>query len=275
MGIDLKLPQGVGLGLRYAFAHELLESEIKPDWVELAPENWMGRGGFFKKVLSRLRQELPVVCHGLSLSIGSPEAPDKDFLKGLKEFLNAYDIDIYSEHLSFSSLKGVYLHDLFPLPFTEELVRHVSRKISIVQDFLERPLILENISYYYKLSSELQEWEFINAVLEESGAYLLLDVNNVYVNSVNHGYDPYNFIGKLELSKVAYLHIAGHERFGQLLIDTHGAPVAQEVRSLLRFTLEKVGDVPILLERDNNIPEYKKLVEEVESLRAMYGACNR
>lgn len=260
------LPQGFGLGLRYSFAEEVLEREEAPSWFEIAPENWMGRGGFFRKTLSSIRERFPIVCHGLSLSIGSPDELNLQFLRKLREFLEEFEIEAYSEHLSFSSLGGFYLHDLFPLPFTEEMVKHVSRKVKEVSEILERPLILENISYYYTPLKDMEEWEFINSVLEESGAYLLLDVNNVYVNSVNHGYNPYNFIGRLKLDRIAYVHIAGHERFERILIDTHGTEVMEGVVRLLGFTIRRTGSVPVLLERDNNIPPYEELLRELKTL---------
>jgi len=270
-----EIPEGAGLGLRYSFAEEVLRRDEGPCWFEIAPENWMGRGGFFRKTLEKVRERFPLVCHGLSLSIGSPDPLNRDFLKGLKEFLDHYEIDLYSEHLSFSSLGGCYLHDLFPLPFTEDTVRRVSRKVREVEEILERPLILENISYYYRPEGEMEEWEFINAVLEESGAGLLLDVNNVYVNSLNHSYDPYSFIERLDLSKVKYIHIAGHERFERIIIDTHGAPVIDEVYRLLEFTLERTGPVPLLLERDNNIPPYDELLEEIRKIEEVCRARER
>lgn len=260
------LPEGVGLGLRYSFAEEVLEGEEAPEWFEVAPENWMKRGGFFRRTLEKIRERFPLVCHGLSLSIGSPDPINRNFLGELREFLDSFDIEVYSEHLSFSSLHGCYLHDLFPLPFTEETVRRVSTKIREVEEILDRPLILENISYYWRPPGDMEEWEFINAVLEESGAWILLDVNNVYVNSVNHGYDPYNFIAKLDLSRVAYIHVAGHDRFDGMVIDTHGAPVIEEVYRLLEFTLQRKPSVPVLLERDNNIPPYDELIREVKKL---------
>ncbi len=266
-----KIIEGSGLGLRYSFAEEVLEKSDLPSWFEIAPENWMKRGGFFKRTLKKIRERVPIACHGLSLSIGSPDPLNREFLKELKEFLDSFEIEVYSEHLSFSSLGGEYLHDLFPLPFTEESVRRVAQKVRKVEEILERSLILENISYYLSLPGEMEEWEFINAVLEESGARLLLDVNNVYVNSLNHRYNPYEFIEKLDLSKTAYIHIAGHERFDRIIIDTHGAPVIDEVYRLLEFTLQRTGPVPVLLERDNNIPPYDELLEEVKRIEELCG----
>ena len=266
----MKLPEGVGLGLRYSFAEEVPKKEEGPDWFEIAPENWMGRGGFFRKTLERVRERFPVVCHGLSLSIGSPDPLDTDFLRKVKAFMEEFEIEVYSEHLSFSSFKGDHLYDLLPIPFTEEMVLHVSKRVEQVQEILGRPLILENVTYYWRMPGDMEEWEFINAVLEESGAYLLLDVNNVYVNSVNHGYDPYEFLKRIDLSKVAYIHVAGHERAERILIDTHGTNVKEEVLKLLRYVLEKTGPLPVLIERDNNIPSYEELLEEVENVRRVW-----
>ncbi|WP_457601148.1 DUF692 domain-containing protein [Hydrogenivirga sp.] len=270
--MEVKTPGGFGLGLRYSFAEEVLSSKDSPDWFEIAPENWMGRGGFFRKTLERVRERFPLVCHGLSLSIGSPDELNYDFLKALRNFLEEFTIDVYSEHLSFSSLGGEYLHDLFPLPFTENVVRLVSEKVQVVQDYLGCPLVLENISYYYTPLRDMEEWEFINAVLEESGALMLLDVNNVYVNSVNHGYDPYRFIDRIPLGRVAYIHIAGHERAQRILIDTHGEEVRKEVLALLRYTLGKRPNIPVLLERDNNIPPYGELLKELKDIERSVNA---
>ena len=270
--MDLRVPEGFGLGLRYSFAEDALGSSRAPDWFELAPENWMGRGGFFRRIMEGVRERFPVVCHGLSLSIGSPDELNYEFLRELKGFLDEYEVEVYSEHLSFSSIGGDYLHDLLPLPFTERVVEFVSERIRVVQDYLERPLVLENISYYYVPLKDMEEWEFITAVLEESGAYLLLDVNNLYVNSVNHCYDPYGFIDRLPLDRVAYVHLAGHEKGERLLIDTHGESVEVEVLNLMKHLLSKGVKVPVLLERDNNVPSYNELLEELDRIRRFCGA---
>ena len=257
----------VGLGLRFSFMEDVLNGSQKPDWFEIAPENWMSRGGKMFDILEKIRADIPIVCHGLSLSIGSPDDLDFIFLKELKQFLDYFEIDVYSEHLSFSSLDNGYLYDLFPVPFTEDRVKHISKKIKIVQDVLERKLILENISYYFKFDGEMEEVDFINQVLEEGNCELLLDINNVYVNSMNHNYDPVEFIKNINKEKVAYYHIAGHEKFDDLLIDTHGAQVNSQVFNLLEIALEEIGEKPTLLERDNNIPPYEQLFEEYEKLK--------
>jgi len=265
--LDTKNIKGAGLGLRFSFLNDIYEIEEKPTWFEIAPENWMDKGGKGRKILENIRADFPIGCHGLSLSIGSPDKVDKNFLKRLKDFLDYFEIDVYSEHLSYSSLNGSYIYDLLPVPFSEKLAEYIGEKARYVQDFLERPLILENISYYYAFNTPMSEAEFINLVMEKGNCHLLLDVNNVYVNSINHGYDPYQFIEDLDLSKVAYIHIAGHDRFEDTIIDTHGSEVCESVYDLLDFSLKKLGDVPVLLERDNNIPEYEELIEEYKKVK--------
>ncbi len=261
--------KGAGLGLRTAFIEQVFDNPIKPDWFEIAPENWIKKRGYFRKLFEKIRENFPVACHGLSLSIGSPEPVNKKFLKDLKDFLDYYEIKIYSEHLSFSYLDGKNLFELFPLPFTKEMAYFISDKINQVQDFLNRTLIIENISYYYVPYMEISETEFIKTILKKTGAKLLLDVNNVYVNSVNHGYDPYKYICSFSSDDVAYIHIAGHHKIDDnLIIDTHGNEITNEVYKLLDFTLDKIGYKPVLLERDNNIPPYNKLLDEYMKLKS-------
>ena len=259
--------KGAGLGLRRSFLYDIYDYDLKPNWFEIAPENWIKRGGSVLKQFEKIRADFPIVCHGLSLSIGSPDPLDFKFLKDLKQFLDYYQIDIYSEHLSFSMENGKRFYDLLPIPFTKKMAEFVSQKIMQVQDFLQRPLILENISYYLPLKEEISELDCINYVLERTDAHLLLDVNNVYVNAVNHGYNPKDFIRGLKLDRVKYIHIAGHLDYEEdLLVDTHGESVKDEVWDLLEFTLKLTGDVPVLLERDNNIPPYPELLEEYKKV---------
>ncbi len=255
--------KGTGLGLRTSFIEEVLEHPIKPDWFEIAPENWIKKHGYFKKIFERIREEFPVACHGLSLSLGSPDPVNKKFLKELKDFLDYYEIEVYSEHLSFSFLDGKNLFDLFPLPLTKNMADFVADKINQVQDFLGRILILENVSYYYCPHKEISETEFIKIILEKTGAKLLLDVNNVYVNSINHKYDPYEYISSFSSKEVAYIHVAGHMKLKEdLIIDTHGSNVSEQVYNLLDYALDHLGTKPVLLERDNNIPPYEDLLKE-------------
>ena len=241
------------------------------DFLEIAPENWIGVGGRFGDDLTALAERFPLVMHGLSLDIGGPDALDMELLDGVAALIERFDIGLYSEHLTYCAADG-HLYDLLPIPFTEEAVRHVSDRIRTVQSHLGMPLVLENASYYAQAHREMDEAAFISAVVAESGCELLLDVNNVYVNSINHRYDPVAFIDALPLDRVRYLHIAGHyDEADDLKIDTHGTAVIDPVWSLLDETYARVGAKPTLLERDFNFPDLGVLIEEVARIRAAQG----
>jgi len=261
----------IGLGYRRDFAEEFLEgTSIKPDFVEFAPENWMNIGGFWKKQIKQISEKYPIICHGLSLSIGSPDPLDFNFVKKLKIFLDEYKVEIYSEHLSFAKCDNAHLYDLLPIPFREDAAKHVAGKIKQLQDFLERPFVMENVSYYTPVAAQMSESAFINAIVQESGCQLLLDVNNVYVNAFNHKYDAKTFISELPLDKVAYIHMAGHEQVEpDLIIDTHGEAIIDKVYDLFEWTIERIKPVPVLLERDFNIPEMHELNGEMKKLRSI------
>lgn len=264
----------IGIGYRKDFAEEWEENPhlLQPDFIEVAPENWMNLGGYWKKLFYKKIQEYPLFTHGLSLSIGSPDELDFEFLKQLKIFLNETKAKFYSEHLSFAKCDNAHLYDLLPIPFTYDAVKHIVHKINQVQDFLERPLVLEIVSYYSPLSAEMQEIDFINSVLQESGCLLLLDVNNVYVNSFNHQFDPKEFIQKLPKEKVAYIHMAGHLQIDEdLIIDTHGEPIIDPVYELFEYTINWLQKpVPVLLERDFNIPELAEMQKEMNQLKYIF-----
>jgi hypothetical protein len=264
----------IGIGYRKDFAEEWHHQPelLNADFIEVAPENWMNVGGYWKKLLDEKLRYYPLFTHGLSLSIGSPDELDVEFLKKLKHFLNQTKAKFYSEHLSFAKCDNAHLYDLLPIPFTEDAVKHVSQKIKQVQDFLERPLVIEIVSYYSPLAAEMKEVEFINAVLSESNCLLLLDVNNVYVNSFNHRYDAKEFIQQLPKEKVAYIHMAGHLQIDDdLIIDTHGEPIIDPVYELFEFTLNWLQrPVPVLLERDFNIPEFQDLQKEINQLKYIF-----
>ena len=262
----------VGIGYRKEFSKTFLDSDVlQPDFVEVAPENWLGIGGYWKQELKKVLAKYPLYCHGLSLSVGSPEGVDIDFVKQVKQFLEDTDAVLYSEHLTFSKVDNAHLYDLLPIPFTKEAIDRVSENILQVQDILKKPLILENGSYYTVLEAEMSEEDFVNEILNRTGCELLLDVNNVYVNAYNHHYDAKTFITKMPLDKVKYIHMAGHYQVNeQLIIDTHGADVIAPVYDLFRFTIEQMDkDVPVLLERDFNIPELDILQTEINNLRAI------
>lgn len=257
-----------GIGFRKDFAEELLDSKIlKPSFIELAPENWIGMGGYWKKQLDKAAEKFPVTCHGLSLSIGSPDELDVEFVKQVKKFLKQYNVKVYSEHLSYSKCDNAHLYDLLPIPFRKDAVKHIVQRIKQVQDILEMPLVLENVSYYTPVAAQMKESEFISAIVNESGCNMLLDVNNVYVNSFNHKYEARQFLKELPLDKVAYIHMAGHEQVSDtLIIDTHGQAVIDPVFELFEYAIGLVKPVPVLLERDFNIPELEELQGELERM---------
>ncbi|MCG9721587.1 DUF692 domain-containing protein [Shewanella sp. Isolate7] len=257
----------VGLGLRREMLNEFCQSVPSAiDFFEVAPENWMTLGGKFGRQFRQLTEKHKFFCHGLSLSIGSPEPLDTRFVKQVKTFLDYHGIDIYSEHLSYCSGEG-HLYDLMPIPFTHEAVRHVAKRIEQVQDILERPFILENVSFYAAPGSEMSECEFVNAVLEEADCRLLLDVNNIYVNSINHQYDAEAFLKAMPSERIAYLHIAGHyDEAEDLKVDTHGSDVIDPVWRLLALCYQTHGVFPTLLERDFNIPATAELLKEINRI---------
>ena len=265
--------QGAGLGLRRTMASPL--SEATPDgidFLEVAPENWIGLGGRFAKQLRAISERTPLITHGLSLSIGGPAPLDEDLVYAIKDFLDEHNASLYSEHLSYSN-DGGQLYDLLPMPFTEEAVNYTAKRVKRVQDILGRRMALENVSYYITPKRQLSEIEFINAVVSEADCDLLLDVNNVYVNSVNHNYDPMAFIEAMPADRISYLHIAGHyyEDDG-LIVDTHGADIIDPVWHLLEQTYALVGNKPTLLERDFNIPHIDTLMLELNRIREYQGA---
>lgn len=265
---------GAGLGLRRELVAPLKAG--KPDaiaFLEIAPENWMELGGRGGKDFRELAERYALVAHGLSLSLGGPQPLDELFLKRLKRFLDVHGIALYTEHLAYTTDEG-QLYDLLPIPFTAEAVRYVARRIRRVQDVLERRIAIENASFYVKAPiDEMDELAFVVAVLQEADCDLHLDVNNVYVNSVNHGYDPRAFLSGLPRDRVTYLHVAGHFREDDdLLVDTHGADVIDPVWELLDCAYRRFGVHPTLLERDFNIPPLEVLVREVERIRHLQRA---
>ncbi|MCA0892968.1 HvfB family MNIO-type RiPP peptide maturase [Microbulbifer agarilyticus] len=258
--------QGAGLGLRRSMMGETLNpSDV--DFLEVAPENWIGVGGRYGRWFREFTERFPFVTHGLSLSIGSPASLDEALVRSIKDFIKTHNIRCYSEHLSYCSDHG-HLYDLLPIPFTEEAVRYVAGRIRRVQDILEQRIAMENVSYYASPGQEMDELEFLNAVLQEADCDLLLDVNNIYVNSINHRYDPEQFLLGLPAERIRYVHVAGHfDEAEDLKVDTHGAPVIDPVWALLQKAYAAFGPIPTLLERDFNIPPLPELCEEVDQIR--------
>jgi hypothetical protein len=259
---------GAGLGLRRTLMKTL--ENTTPDaiqFMEVAPENWIQVGGRLAKNFRAYTERFPFVCHGLSLSIGSPAPLNTELLLAIKKLMHEHGIRYYSEHLSYCSDQG-QLYDLLPIPFTEEAVDYVADRIVRAQDILGQRIAIENSSYYYAPQQEMTESEFINAVIQKADCALLLDVNNIYVNSINHRYDPYEFLASLPGERTAYIHIAGHyEEAEDLRIDTHGAAVIHPVWQLLEKTYEIFGVKPTLLERDFNIPPLPELLAELNEIK--------
>ena len=261
----------VGLGLRRDIAEEILDNKtLTPDFLEFAPENWMGMGGMWKRVMDQAVEKFPITCHGLSLSLGSPEELDWEFIRELKLFLDENQVKIFSEHLSYTKSQNAHLYDLLPIPFRKDAVDHVVERIQKVQDVLQRPLAIENVSYYTPVAAEMSEIEFVNQIVEGAGCQLLLDVNNVYVNAFNHQYDAKEYIDQLPLDKVAYIHMAGHEQVEpDLIIDTHGQPIIDPVYELFEWTIAKMDPVPVLLERDYNFEDTEQIQSELLQIKSL------
>lgn len=261
--------QGVGLGLRYEIAEKILalnSGEIS--FLELAPESWMGVGGNYRKIVQAAQEKYPVAAHGVSLSLGSHEPLDWEFLKQLKKFFSECPVRLYSEHLSFSKSKKSHLYEFLPIPFTDEAVKHVANRIKEVQDFLEMKIAIENIPYYCLTDAEMEECDFISRVVEDSGCLLLLDVNNVYVNAFNHKYDASEFIRKIPLDKIAYIQMGGHTKVSdELMVSTLGSNLVDPVYKLFESVVQKIAPVPVLLERDHHFEDFESLLTEMEILR--------
>jgi len=264
---------GIGIGLRHDLAAELLERRPETvSWVEIHPENYVDRGGRYQEMLDLVRRDWPVITHGLSTCLGAVEPFDAGYLRQLGALLSELEIPWHSEHLCLGGVDDRFFHDLLPLPFTEEAAAIASRRLIEVRDAIGAPLALENVSYYAPQGADgLAEADFVVEVLERADAKLLLDVNNVYVNGRNFGFDPKAYIDKVPKERVVQIHVAGHYvRDDGLRIDTHGEAVPDDVYQLLDYTLRKVGAVPVLLERDNNIPPLDDLLSEVDTLWSIY-----
>lgn len=269
--------QGAGLGLKRELIPQIQSLFAQPvldnlRFVEIAPENWISAGSKATKQLEWFAERYPIVCHGLCLSLGGPSPLNTDFLQQVKTFLHQYQIPVYTEHLSYCTdgYKGKqgYLYDLLPIPFTEEAVHYVAQRIRQTQDILGQRIGIENASFYVAAPiSEMSELEFLNAVITEADCLLHLDINNIYVNSVNFGFDPHEFLRGIPGERIIYSHIAGHyQQSAKLLIDTHGADVIDPVWALLADAYQQFGTFPTLLERDNNIPPLSELIHEVNQI---------
>jgi uncharacterized protein (UPF0276 family) len=268
MSMQQPLVGGTGLGLRRSFLTEIIANPpAQVDFYEVAPENWMTLGGKLGKQFRAMTERFEFICHGLSLSIGSSDPLDEGFVRDLKKFMAEHGIKFYSEHLSYCSHEG-HLYDLMPMPFTTEAVKHVAARIRRVQDILEHKIAIENISYYAAPGQEMSEIDFFNAVVAEADCNVLIDINNIYVNSINHGYDAEAFLSAMPAERFAYAHIAGHYvQAEDFLVDTHGAPIIDPVWALLDKAYALFGVFPTLLERDFNLPPLSELLQEVDTIR--------
>lgn len=260
--------EGFGLGLRREHYAAILADRHAVDWFEILTENYLVPGGRPLHNLEQVRARFPLVMHGVSLSIGSTAPLNYRYLRDLKRLMDRIEPAWVSDHLSWSGLSGINLHDLLPLPYTEDTVRHVVRRISAVQDSLQRRILLENVSSYLSYRhSEMSEWEFVSEVARRADCDLLLDVNNVYVSSVNHGFDPDRYLAGVPAERVKQIHLAGHRSFGRYLIDTHDEPVAESVWALYEKAATLFGSVPTMIERDANIPPLGELIAELTHAR--------
>lgn len=261
---------GAGLGLRRPIMDELMaDPPADIDFMEIAPENWINVGGSLGKKLRFFTERYPFVIHGLSLSIGSPAPLDEQLVRDIKSFMNEHNARMYSEHLSYCGDDG-HLYDLMPIPFTEDAVKYVAERVRRVQDILEQRMALENVSYYAPTDTTMNEADFINAVLQEANCDLMLDINNIVVNSINHQYDAHEFMLKMPADRIRYFHLAGHYVEAEdLRIDTHGAAVDEQAWQLLAAAYEHFGPVPTMLERDFNFPPIEDLLDELRRIRQL------
>lgn len=285
---------GVGLGLRWDFVDELLDTKPELDFVEISPENYMGRGGYYDEALDRATSLWPIVTHGLTMSLGGVDPLREDYLKGLAAFLERVKSPWHSDHLCFSTFGGVVLHDLLPIPFKEAEVGRVADRIKRAQDAIGRPMAVENVSFYmHPGKREMTEAEFLARVCEAADCGLMLDVNNAWVNATNFGFDVDAWMAVAPLDRVVQIHVAGHDWFsdgpwelrdrprdlsdkeGSLIVDTHGSPCSSEVLALLERALEKTGPVPVLLERDQAIPALDELLDEVSRIKVIWERATR
>ncbi len=259
---------GFGLGLRTDHYETILETRPNVDWFEILSENYMVPGGKPLHFLDRIRADYPVVMHGVSLSVGATDPLNQDYLRQLKALAARVEPKWISDHLCWTGVHGKNMHDLLPLPYTDEAVAHVAGRVQQVQDFLGRRILLENVSSYvtYKQSA-MTEWDFLNAVAERADCLILLDVNNIYVSSFNHGFDPLDYLNAVPVERVQQFHLAGHRHLETHIIDTHDEPVVDPVWELYRTAVRRFGRVSTMIERDDHIPPLPELLAELDRAR--------
>ncbi|MBS0170904.1 MAG: DUF692 domain-containing protein [Nitrospira sp.] len=269
------IPAQAGIGLRSQHFREILDSVPAVAWMETHPENYFGEGGAPLRILERIRSQYPLSFHGVGLSLGSTDPLDRIHLAKLKCLIDRFGPAFLSEHLSWSSVGGRFFNELLPLPYTEESLDHICARIDDVQTVLQRPLLIENITRYLTWRDcMIPEGEFLAEIAERTGCGILLDLNNVYVNAVNFHLDPFEFLDKIPSEAVWEIHLAGFDRFGKWLIDTHGETVSPEVWNLYQWAIHRFGPRPTLIEWDTNMPPLSVLVDQAKQADAMLGACH-
>ncbi|MBB5019022.1 hypothetical protein HNQ59_002320 [Chitinivorax tropicus] len=263
---------GFGLGLRTDHYTEILDQRPAIDWFEIISENYLVPGGKPLHFLDRIREHYPMVMHGVSLSVGASDPLDMTYLHALKQLIARVEPAWVSDHLCWTGIGGHNAHDLLPLPYTEEAIRHVATRVMQVQDFLGRQILLENVSSYVSYqASQMPEWTFLAEIANRADCLILLDVNNIYVSSVNHGFDPQAFLHGVPADRVQQIHLAGHTNEGHYLVDTHDHPVPDPVWALYRDTIQRLGAVSTMIERDDDIPPLATLLGELEQARQIAG----
>jgi uncharacterized protein (UPF0276 family) len=259
---------GYGLGLRTEHYEDVLQTHPPVDWFEILSENYMVDGGKPIHYLTQIRELYPMVMHGVSMSIGSVEPLNMDYLKQLKALIQRVEPVWISDHLCWTGVNGLNLHDLMPLPYTEEAIAHVVERVSRVQDFLGHQILLENVSSYVTYSdSQISEWEFLREIAERADCLILLDINNIYVSAFNHNFDPISYLQAMPVKRVYQFHLAGHTRQDNLIIDTHDHPIADPVFDLYAHAVQRFGRVSTMIERDDNIPPLAELLDELDQVR--------
>ena len=267
---------GFGLGLRPAHYEAILNESPAVDWFEIVSENYLVPGGKPLHYLERIRQRYPMVMHGVSLSIGSTDPLNHDYLKQLKQLADRIEPAWISDHMCFTGAHGVNAHDLLPLPYTEEAIRHVVARVSEVQEFLGRRILLENVSSYVTYpESEMHEWDFLGEIAERADCLILLDINNIYVSGFNHEFDPREYLEAVPVKRVQQFHLAGHRNHGDYIVDTHDEPVIDPVWQLYKTAVRHFGRVSTMIERDDNIPPLPTLLAELDQARRIAARAHR
>ncbi len=263
---------GYGLGLRAEYYNTILDQQPDVDWFEIISENYMVDGGKPLSYLDKFRERYPLVMHGVSLSIGSTDPLNREYLKQLKALVDRVDPVWVSDHLCWTIHGGLNVHDLLPLPYTEAAIAHVADRIEQVQDFLGRRILMENVSSYVTYTeSEMSEWEFYSSVVEKADCLMLLDINNIHVSAVNHAFDPLDYINAVPAARVQQIHLAGHTDYGDFIIDTHDHPVIDSVWDLYKYAIKRLGPVSTMIERDDNFPPFAELMAELDHARQIGG----